>query len=105
MASTYLIENLMYLKSENNFTQQGIAERLHTKRHTVGSWLEGRSEPNTVDLQKLSKLFKVSIDFLCMENLRKIPAQEIHSNYTLIQKRLKEPKHIYTTFKGTPHEQ
>ena len=92
MTPTYLIENIMYLKVQNNFTQQGIADRLHIKRPLVGSWLEGRSEPNVVLLKKLSDLFKVSIDFLYMENLRKIPTKEILDNYNLIQKRLQHGK-------------
>ena len=57
-------KNLKKLRQDNNLSQEDIAEKLNTSFKTVSHWETGYSEPSLTQLEKLSKIFDVSIDEL-----------------------------------------
>lgn len=57
-------ENLKYLRKLRSWTQAEMAAKLGIKRSLLGAYEEGRAEPRTGVLEKLSDLFHVSIDEL-----------------------------------------
>lgn len=57
-------ENLKYLRTINNYTQQALALLLLTNNKKISFLETGRIEPNLNDLTKLSKIFNVSSDYL-----------------------------------------
>lgn len=71
---TLLIDNIEYLnKQSRNYYMEVDAKKIETK-----------------ELKLISDLFKVSIDYLCFEDLTTISKKERLDNYNLIQKRLKQ---------------
>ena len=57
-------KNLKKLRQDNNLSQEDIAEKLNTSYKTVSHWETGYSEPSLTQLEKLSKIFDVTIDEL-----------------------------------------
>ncbi len=72
-----LSENLRYLRIQNNYTQERVAEKLIIARPRWQRYEEGKSEPPLGLMQKISKLFHVSIDLLLSVDLRKVPLDEL----------------------------
>lgn len=70
---TLLIDNIGYLnKQSSNYYMEVDIKKIEPK-----------------ELKLISDLFKVSIDYLCFEDLNKISKKERLDNYNLVQKRLK----------------
>ena len=59
-----IAKNLKKLRQDNNLSQEDIAEKLNTSFKTVSHWETGYSEPSLTQLEKLSKIFDVTIDEL-----------------------------------------
>ena len=57
-------KNLKKLRQDNNLSQEDIAEKLNTSYKTVSHWETEYSEPSLTQLEKLSKIFDVTIDEL-----------------------------------------
>ena len=74
---TLLIDNIEYLQNKN--------KNLVSLSYDIKSM-------NAQSLKLLSDFFKVSIDYLCMEDLTLMSKREILDNYNLIQKRLQHGK-------------
>lgn len=62
-------QNLKYLRKLRNWTQQEMAAKLGIKRSLLGAYEEGRAEPRTEILEKLSDTFHISIDDLLRSDL------------------------------------
>lgn len=62
-------QNLKYLRKLRNWTQQEMAVKLGIKRSLLGAYEEGRAEPRTEILGKLSDSFHISIDDLLRTDL------------------------------------
>ncbi len=86
----YIFRNLKHLMKVNNLTQEALAEGVGIIRSTICAWIDARQlEPSIPHLKKLSDYFKVSIDYLCMEDITVMDKREILNNYNQVQKRLK----------------
>ena len=88
----YLLKNIELLMKECKFNNQQLARHIKVHRTIPNHWFAKRAIPQTPELKKLSDLFKVSIDYLCMEDLTLLSKEEILDNYNLIQKRLQHGK-------------
>lgn len=58
------MENLKEIRNEKLMTQQEVAKKLNVSHATYWGYETGKYEPNIEILKELSKLFKVSIDYL-----------------------------------------
>lgn len=56
--------NLKDLRKSNRMTQNELANIMNVNAVTICHWEKGHQEPCLDDIKKLSKLFKVSSDFL-----------------------------------------
>lgn len=66
----YLDKNLRFLRLQNGFSQDYIADKLGYKSYTtIQKWEMGTSEPSLGILSKLSQLYNVPIDALYLNNL------------------------------------
>lgn len=77
-------QNLKYLRKLRGWTQAEMAAKLDIKRSLLGAYEEGRAEPRTHVLERISDIFRVTIDDL----LRK----DLHSerdNYLQLRRQLK----------------
>ena len=55
-------EKLQYLRKQNQWTQEQLAEQLYVSRTAVSKWESGKGYPNIESLKAISKIFGVSID-------------------------------------------
>lgn len=61
---TKLADHLKYLRKQQNWTQEDVAQRLNMSRSQISKWETGETLPDLQSLEKLSDLYDVSIDFL-----------------------------------------
>lgn len=57
-------DRLKELRKENHMRQKDLADILNVRNTTVSAWEIGDNEPDIKTLIALSKIFKVSIDYL-----------------------------------------
>ena len=60
-------EKLYKLRKAQGFSQEALAEKLHTSRQAVSKWENDNGYPETEKIILISKLFQVSLDDLLME--------------------------------------
>lgn len=61
-------EKLKQCRSNTNFTQADIAEKLHLSRKTISGWETGRNYPDINSLIQLSEIYEVPLDDLVRDN-------------------------------------
>ena len=57
-------DRIKELREKNNYTQSSLAKKLNVTRSSVNAWEMGISMPSTALIVELSKLFRVSTDYL-----------------------------------------
>lgn len=57
-------ENLRKMRQKMNITQAALAKKLDVSSSTIGMYEQGRREPDSKMLMKMSELFGVSVDYL-----------------------------------------
>ena len=58
------MNRLLELRTENNLTQRAIAKLLNVSQGTYNNWENSNTQPSIEQLIQLSRLFKVSIDYI-----------------------------------------
>ena len=56
--------NLKRERKKAGLTQEELATELHVVRQTISKWEKGLSVPDSISLEKMSKIFEVSIESL-----------------------------------------
>ena len=59
-----LSKRLKLEREKLHISQNKLSKKINVSQQTIGSWETSRTEPSYDNLQKLSKLFNVSIDYL-----------------------------------------
>ena len=80
-------EKLQKLRTNENLTQEELAEKLYVSRTAISKWESGRGYPSIDSLKAIAKYFHVTIDEL-------IGGEEI---VTLAEQDIKESNKQYTT--------
>lgn len=57
-------EKLVQLRKKEGYTQEEVADRLEVSRQAISRWEMGTAVPDSSNLLQISKLFKVSADYL-----------------------------------------
>ena len=57
-------EKLVQLRKSEGYTQEEVADRLEVSRQAISRWEMGTAVPDSSNLLQISKLFKVSADYL-----------------------------------------
>ena len=57
-------EKLVKLRKKEGYTQEDLADRLAVSRQAISRWEMGTAVPDSSNLLQISKLFKVSADYL-----------------------------------------
>jgi len=60
-------EKVLELRKKAGLSQEELAEKLEVSRQAISRWETGLAMPDASNLLQLSKLFKVSIDYLIQE--------------------------------------
>lgn len=63
---------LKMLRISKGYTQQGLADKLHISRSSVGMYESGEREPDFETLELIADFFNVSIDYLMGKESRSI---------------------------------
>ncbi|MCQ2495828.1 MAG: helix-turn-helix domain-containing protein [Lachnospiraceae bacterium] len=63
-----IAENISKLRQRNGITQLELAEKLNYSDKAVSKWERGESIPDITVLYEISKIFKVSLDYLVSEH-------------------------------------
>ncbi len=61
---TALSENIKRFRTQNNITQEELAEKINVTRQAVSNWENGKTEPDIETLTKIAQIFDISIDEL-----------------------------------------
>ena len=72
MAQSFAGINLKYLRKLRGWTQEEFAIKIGIKRSLVGAYEEERAEPRIDVLEKLSDMFKISLDDLLRKDLTEV---------------------------------
>ena len=64
-----LCEKLYNLRRKQGLSQEELAEKLDCSRQVISKWENGTTTPDAEMLQKYSKLFDVSIDYLLNDDM------------------------------------
>ena len=59
-----LSKNIKRYRTQNNITQEQLAEKINVTRQAVSNWENGKTEPDIETLTKIAQIFDISIDEL-----------------------------------------
>jgi transcriptional regulator with XRE-family HTH domain len=62
-------EKLYYLRTENGYSQETLAETLNVSRQSISKWELGTSLPETEKIIAIGELFGVSLDSLLVDSV------------------------------------
>ena len=62
-------EKLLFLRTENGYSQETLAEELGVSRQSVSKWELGTTLPETDKLLAIGQLFGVSLDSLLVDSI------------------------------------
>lgn len=62
-------EKLLYLRTENGYSQESLAGELGVSRQAISKWELGTTLPETEKIIAIGELFGVSIDSLLVESI------------------------------------
>lgn len=74
-----LSEKIQYLRKENHYTQEELAELCHVSRQAITKWEADLAIPETDKLILLSQLFQVTVDSLLKDDLSVQGIRTLHS--------------------------
>ena len=81
---------LFELRTEQNLSQRELAKKLNISQGTYNNWENGKTQPSIEDMLEISKLFKVSVDYLIGNQVEEVLVKEDESTlrkiYRSIQK-------------------
>lgn len=67
------MNRIKQLRSETQMKQIDLAQRLKVRQTTISNWETGKTEPDTASLQKMSKIFDTTIDYILGNGNERIP--------------------------------
>lgn len=76
-------KQIKVLRSNHNYTQEDLAEKLNVSRQTISKWELGTSEPDLNMVIRLSELFSVSTDHLIMGSDYVASENQVKSNQNM----------------------
>ncbi len=74
---SHLPENIRFLRSKKQFSQQRIADDLEITRVRYAKYEDGTSEPPLDLLNKIARYFGVSVDLLISVDVKKYPVEDM----------------------------
>ena len=73
---------LKKLRQDNNLTQEELAKKIDTSRSNIANYENNKNMPSIDVLDKLSKLFNVSTDYLLGKSDIRNPEQQIKDEFS-----------------------
>lgn len=63
-----LSDKILKLRKQNGLSQEELAEKLNVSRQAISRWKLGSAQPDVSNILQLSKLFKVTTDYLLQDD-------------------------------------
>ncbi len=73
-------ENIKFFRKHLGMTQEQLAQKLQIKRSLLGAYEEGRADPRLSNLQKMARLFEVSVDNLIGRDCSRMRPSELRQS-------------------------
>lgn len=84
-----IADRIKSLREKNDFTQAALAKKLKITRSSVNAWEQGISVPSTMFIVELSKLFRVSTDYLlCLDKSATLDISSLSDKEVMILQEL-----------------
>lgn len=107
---------LVNLRKKNNLSQEELANKLGISRQAISKWERAEAAPDTDNLIKLARLYKISLDDLLLSDLELMKEidKEIEENFNNNEnfeildddiKIIKGDKEIYIRSKNRPNQE
>ena len=93
-----LSERLREARKRKNYSQEYVAEKVHTSRQTVMRWENGTSEPSIEIIKKLAELYDVSINYLLEISEKQTPPAPVEDPDKAIHPAEKKKEYQYEIF-------
>jgi transcriptional regulator with XRE-family HTH domain len=75
-----LADKIIFLRKQNNWSQEQLAEHLGVSRQSVSKWESAMSMPDLDKIMKMSSLFGVSTDYLLKDEIETLQKEEVCEN-------------------------
>lgn len=75
--SDMICSRLRELRRKNGYTQSGLAKKLNVSQPTIASWEAGIRRPNIDTLERITRLFGVSVGWLFGEQEIKAELEKV----------------------------
>lgn len=92
-------DKIYRLRKQNGLSQEELADKIEVSRQSVSKWETNTMTPGTEQIAALAKLFKVSIDYLI---LNEEDRKEVAASQDLMPAKTKEHQ-SYQNCCGRPH--
>ena len=63
-----LSDKILKFRKQSGMSQEELAQKLNVSRQTISRWEIGSAQPDASNLLQLSKLFRVTADYLINED-------------------------------------
>lgn len=93
--SDMICSRLRELRRKNGYTQSGLAKKLNVSQPTIASWEAGIRRPNIDTLERITRLFGVSVGWLFGE-------QEIKAELEKVKRERDRTGRLYHRRKSLP---
>lgn len=91
-------EKFLVLRKSENLSQEEIAEKLNVSRQAISRWEMGTAMPDAQNLLQISKIFKVSIDFLLNNELAENVKTSANNAVVTDKKRKAKPLYFVVAY-------
>lgn len=90
-------KKLINLRKQEKMTQEKFAELIGVTRQTISNWELNVTKPDLTQIEKISKLFHVSIDELLDNDIQNIIVEKVNKTEKIVNKNTKTIKTLVIT--------
>jgi len=90
-------KKLINLRKQEKMTQEKFAELIGVTRQTISNWELNTTRPDLTQIEKISKLFHVSIDELLDNDVQNILVEKVNKTEKIVNKNTKTIKVLVIT--------
>ena len=90
-------KKLINLRKQEKMTQEKFAEIIGVTRQTISNWELNTTRPDLTQIEKISKLFHISIDELLDNDIQNIIVEKVNKTEKIVNKNTKTIKILLIT--------
>lgn len=90
-------KKLINLRKQEKMTQEKFAEIIGVTRQTISNWELNITRPDLTQIEKISKLFRISIDEILDNDIQNIIVEKVNKTEKIVNKNTKTIKILIIT--------